>query len=267
MKVSIIMPTFNSEKTIEKAAQSIIDQNYPLIEYIVVDNMSSDKTIDIIDSLFTRSTIKPIVISERDKGISDAFNKGIRVASGDIIAILNSDDFYIEPDVVNKVVEAFRPGVYFVYSSIKYLDLEFGSHIREPGLWDIRKAYPFHHPSLFAHSMLYQDYGLYDLDYKLVMDYEFTMRFYDDFKRGKIKGQYVSGPLVCFSAEGVSNKMEKKTLDEIKRALVKNKHYDFFARVNLFLRQIRILLKEAFSSIGLDIIINKWRLYKWRRGK
>ena len=107
MKISIITPTFNSEKTIEKNVESILKQSFKEFEHIIIDNLSHDNTLDIIKKLYKDSPLNLRIISEKDNGISEAFNKGINIASGDILTILNSDDYYYSENVFEHVVNTF----------------------------------------------------------------------------------------------------------------------------------------------------------------
>src|SRR3990167_7739385 len=110
MKISVVTPTFNSEKTIAGNIQSIISQAYKDFEHIIIDNLSTDKTIELAKNYYLSAGMidRLIIISEKDNGISDAFNKGIKTASGEIIAILNSDDVYFNNRVFEKVADLFE---------------------------------------------------------------------------------------------------------------------------------------------------------------
>jgi glycosyltransferase involved in cell wall biosynthesis len=120
MKVSIITITFNSAQTLEDTIQSVISQDYPDIEYIIVDGASKDGTLDIIERY--RNSISTF-ISERDKGIYDAMNKGVALATGDVIGILNSDDFYADATVVSDIVRTMRQaGSDSCYADLVYVD-------------------------------------------------------------------------------------------------------------------------------------------------
>ena len=119
MKISLITPTYNSSKTIARTLDSVVAQNYPDLEYIIIDGASQDDTLNIIASYQSRINIK--VVSESDKGLYDAMNKGVRLASGEIIGILNSDDFFLDSNVLNLVSESFLDNkVDIVYGDIKY---------------------------------------------------------------------------------------------------------------------------------------------------
>jgi len=111
MTISIITICFNSEKTIAKTIESILEQDYQNIEYLIIDGASKDGTMKIVNSYkkkFNQKGIEYVISSEKDKGIYDAMNKGVGKASGDVVGILNSDDYYAAPDVLSHVVKAFK---------------------------------------------------------------------------------------------------------------------------------------------------------------
>ena len=132
MKISIITPTYNSEKTILDNVQSIINQTYKEFEHIVIDNLSSDNTLEIIKNIYLSNNIpdKLRIICEKDEGISDAFNKGINASSGQIINILNSDDHYASSDVFSEVVKAFSNDAFIItHGDVFFDDSVYGSNI------------------------------------------------------------------------------------------------------------------------------------------
>ena len=127
MLISIITPTYNSEKTISRNINSVIGQKYSNFEHIIVDNLSSDKTIRIAQKIYEENNITPKlrIISEKDEGISDAFNKGIKTSNGEIIGIINSDDFYYNQNVFDMVLDKFDDSVIqFVHGDIYFYDLK-----------------------------------------------------------------------------------------------------------------------------------------------
>ena len=122
MKISIITATYNSEATIADTINSVLSQNYSDIEYLVIDGGSSDGTLDIVKANAPRFDGKLRWVSESDRGIYDAMNKGIRMATGDIIGILNSDDYYTSNDVLSTYAEAFKTSkVDAVYGDIHFI--------------------------------------------------------------------------------------------------------------------------------------------------
>jgi glycosyltransferase len=181
MKVTIITVTYNSERYLDECIQSVLEQEHCNIEYIIVDGASTDGTIEIAKSYEGRISR---VISEPDKGIYDAMNKGIRLATGDIIGILNSDDIFNNRQIINDVVGVFKsnPDIGAVFGNIIYFRTEEPEKVVR--LW---KSKPYcdnffesgnvpPHPSLFVKKEVYDKIGLYHPDFKISSDYEFMLR-------------------------------------------------------------------------------------------
>lgn len=176
--VSIITPTLNSERFIGDNINSILSQTYPNIEHIIIDGGSSDNTLSIVKDLDQ----KAVVISEPDKGISDAFNKGLKIAKGGIIAILNSDDYYAHSRVVQKIVKIFtsKDHVNIIYGKVQCIDQETGKTLvilGEPfSLKKMKKGLITPHPAIFARREVYEAVGPFSLEYSVCMDYEYFLR-------------------------------------------------------------------------------------------
>lgn len=263
MKISIITPTFNSEKTILRNLDSINNQSFKNIEHIFIDNLSTDKTLEIINQ---NSLANKKIISEKDKGISDAFNKGILNSSGDIIAILNSDDLFYSPKTLDIVADAFKDEtIDFVFGDIYFDDPTLGSNRRKPLECSITKAMPFNHPAFFARKRFYDQLGLYDLSFKHAMDFELISRMYTSPSHYSLKGKKISDePLVIMHAGGVSWKYELKSLKEIKRILIAKGFYNFYAKKILLERKLRIQIRDILLNYKLASLIKFWRFLKWR---
>jgi len=255
MNLSVITPTWNSSSTIEGCVRSIINQNITNFEHIIVDNLSSDNTLDLIKSIYHREGLLNYlrIICEKDKGIAEAFNKGIEASSGEIIGILNSDDQYYGDSVLEKVTNCF----YFE-------DPVYGSNIRKPLLCPVTNAMPYNHPTMFFRKEVYQEFGVFDTGYNYAMDFEFICRLIkqvDDFYN---KGIYLKGvPLVTMVAGGASWENELDSIEETRKALKKYNYWNFDARKNYILRRLRTKLKVLLSKIGLNGIVKKWRKRKW----
>jgi glycosyltransferase involved in cell wall biosynthesis len=194
--VSIITVCYNSEKTIEDTIQSVISQDYPSIEYIVVDGKSTDKTLDIISKYEANISKR---ISEPDKGIYDAMNKGISMAQGDIIGILNSDDIFASATIVSDVVNAFisDPAIDAVYGNITYFKDGFPN--KSVRTW-ITKPY---------YAGFYDTIGTYFPEFKITSDYEFMLRA---FKIHGYKPHYLNKFIVNMRMGGASTKNFKNIL-------------------------------------------------------
>ncbi|WDM33086.1 glycosyltransferase [Priestia megaterium] len=206
MKFSIITISFNAEKTIKNTIESVLNQNYLDYEYIFVDGGSKDSTNEIIEHYKQKLLKKGISvkhISEKDNGISDAFNKGIALAEGEIISILNADDQFL-PGALEKVSQEFDSDMDVIYGNCIWNDT-----LR--GIRYIRKSKPFPeqllydmvfiHPSTFVRMEAYKKYGVFKIDYKYCMDEELLYRMY---KQGA-SFKYLDIELTLFQAGGVSD--------------------------------------------------------------
>ena len=176
MLVSIITVCYNSEKTIEKTIQSVLGQTYPHIEYIIVDGKSTDDTMKIVENYREEFGGRIKVVSEPDQGIYDAMNKGIRMASGELIGMINSDDYY-EADAVEIMVRHMPKESYAVlYGGMRSLidGVEDSVTIVSPHFLERRSM---NHPSCFITKKAYEKYGMYDTQYCCVADYDLFLRY------------------------------------------------------------------------------------------
>ena len=178
MKVSIITIAYNSAETIEDTIKAIVEQDYSNIEYIIIDGGSTDKTLSIAgkykDSIAT-------IISEPDKGIYDAMNKGVQNATGDIVGILNSDDIYADNKVVSRIVEAIG-NKDSIYADLVYVDRDNTDKVTR--YWKsgkyrkgiFKKGWMPPHPTFFIKKSCYDQYGTYNIQLKSAADYELMLR-------------------------------------------------------------------------------------------
>lgn len=181
-KISVITVCFNSQETIRDTIESVLLQDYENVEYIIIDGGSNDSTLEIIREYGNRIDI---LVSEKDEGIYDAMNKGIRLASGDFVGILNSDDVYSSKSVLSKIASAIarNPDVDAVYGDLVYVDrsnLEkivrsYKAHGFKP--WKMRFGFMLPHPTFYAHRSLFSDHGFYKTDYRVAADFELLSRF------------------------------------------------------------------------------------------
>jgi glycosyltransferase involved in cell wall biosynthesis len=213
MKVSIITIAYNSETTIEATIRSVIAQSYPNIEYIIIDGKSKDSTLSIIEK-YTSQISR--VVSEPDKGIYDAMNKGVRMASGDIIGILNSDDFYADSDVIKNVVSLFeRTQCDATYADLVYVDrLDEQKILRTWISGDYRhgaflKGWMPPHPTFFVKADVYKRFGQYSTELRSSADYEFMLRV---LHKQQIKVAYLNRVITKMRAGGQSNVTLKNRL-------------------------------------------------------
>lgn len=249
MKISIITPSFNSEKTIGDTIKSVVGQTYKDIEYIIVDGGSKDKTLKIVNKY--KDKISKIV-SEPDRGIFDAMNKGIDLAEGDIVGILNSDDFYADNDIIEKVVECFQKNdIDSCYGDIIYIDKDdISKKVRywKAGEYKEKKlnnGWIPPHPAFFVKREVYQKYGKFRLDFHIAADYELMFRF---LKIYKISTFYLPKVLVFMRTGGNSArdlKQRVKGWQELKRAWIVNnlKPPNFFILKRIFFKLPQFFFK------------------------
>jgi len=214
MKISIITVCYNSSETIADTIQSVASQNYPNIEYIIVDGLSKDSTVDIIKQ---HTDVVSKWISEKDKGIYDAMNKGIDMATGDIIGILNADDVYTDNEVLSNVVRQFEDqSIQGVYGDLKYVqkdDLNKVIRYWKSGEYTQGKflqGWMPPHPTFYVRKNIYDTYGKYRTDMPSASDYEFMLRV---IHVKQIKLKYLPKVLVLMREGGVSNRSLKHRID------------------------------------------------------
>ena len=206
MKVSIITVSFNSADTIEETIQSVISQDYPLIEYIIIDGKSTDNTISIVKK-YSAGISK--IVSEKDKGIYDAMNKGIKLATGDIVGILNSDDSYAHSKVITHLAEKFKTtNAEGVYGDLVYVSRTNKNKISR--FWQageykdgmFLKGWMPPHPTFYVKKNIYEKHGAFNTIFKSAADYELMLRL---IHKEKIKISYLDEVLVKMSLGGKSN--------------------------------------------------------------
>ena len=226
MKISIITVSYNSAKTIEDTITSILNQDYPDIEYIIIDGASTDGTMKIVNRYEQQISC---VISEPDKGIYDAMNKGIKLATGDIIGILNADDFYIGSHVVTRVVKEFQLSnvgavfadlVYVKPGNLNKIERRYSSKAFTP----TKFAYGWMpaHPTFFLKKKYYDRYGLYKTDYQIAADYELLIRM---LYLNKVPYNYIPEVFIKMRLGGVSTSSLQSNIilnKEILRACTEN---------------------------------------------
>jgi glycosyltransferase involved in cell wall biosynthesis len=234
LKISIITITYNSEKTLDDTIKSVLSQTYKNIEYIIVDGASTDGTIKIVTSYGDKITK---FISESDNGIYDAMNKGLKLASGDIVGILNSDDVYFDENVISNVVAKFEESkTDSIYGDLYYVDENDLQKVQR--YWkssefkegSFAKGWHPPHPTFFVKKEVYVKYGYFDLEMKVSADFELMIRFLE---RYKISTAYLPKVLVRMRTGGESNRSIKNIITgnkSILRAFDKNG-----IRVNKFL--------------------------------
>ena len=248
MKLSLITVTYNSGATLAYTIKSVLSQTYPDIEYIIVDGASKDNTVAIIKEYETQFKGHIKWISEPDKGLYDAMNKGIRMATGEIIGILNSDDFFTNKNVLQKVADTFNEDASLdaVYGDVHFVnpeDLErcvryYSSKVFNRKL--MKLGFMPAHPSFYVRKECFEKYGIYKTDYKIAADFEFLLRV---IYKNKIRTKYLPIDMVTMRTGGASTsglESHKRIMKEHLRAFHENDVY-----TNVFLLSLRYIYKTG----------------------
>ncbi len=207
-RVSIITVVRNGAETIEQTILSVLGQTYKNIEYIIIDGQSTDGTLQIIEKY---SQFIASFISEADEGLYDAMNKGIQRATGEIIGIINSDDWYAE-DAVEQVVNHFNKyDVDVVYGNVVHVYQDGSKKLwKNTPLETIRYRTVVQHPSVFIKKNIYNQYGGFDIDYSVSADYELLLRLYSK----DIRFGFVNSIVAYYRRGGFSSKFHRKGIEE-----------------------------------------------------
>jgi glycosyltransferase involved in cell wall biosynthesis len=249
VKVSIITITYNSEATLKDTIESVVNQTYHDMEYIIVDGKSTDNSLAIIDSYKDKISK---VISEKDNGLYDALNKGIALATGDLIGIIHSDDFYTDNFVIEKIVKSIKENNSdAAYADLYYVDKvdtnkifrKWKSGIYKHGIFLNGWMPP--HPTFFAKRSCYEKFGSFNLSFVSAADYELMLRF---IHKHKIKLAYLPEFIIKMRVGGKSNVSLKNRIranNEDRKAWIINglkpKFYTLYAKP---LRKIIQLIKR-----------------------
>jgi len=220
--ISLITATFNSEKVLSSNLKSVKMQSFKNFEHLIIDGKSTDKTISLAKSFDHVSKI----ISEPDKGIYDAINKGIKNTSGEIIGFLNSDDVFYDENSLQYIFDAFDDKTDCVFGDLIYTDINEnikrvwkGSEFKKGAF---KKGWMPAHPTFYCRRSVYEKLGLYDDSFKIAGDFELMLRFLE---KHNIKSKYIPKTLVNMKVGGASNNGLKSKLDILKeefRAFVQN---------------------------------------------
>jgi glycosyltransferase involved in cell wall biosynthesis len=243
--ISIITVVYNGEKHIEETIQSISNQTYDNVEYIIIDGGSTDDTLSIIQRYEENIDYW---LSEKDNGIYDAMNKGISLCNGDIIGIVNADD-YLYLDSLEKVANAFKDDMLmYTYGQVDLITEDgeqYGiasslgvEHIK----YKVFKHMPFLHPTMFIRRAVYEEVGLYNLDYKLSADYDFVLRLVEhDFK-----GKRLDSSTGVFREGGASGGLA--SYKENHRILLEHKTTSFLVYLNTFILVVKLYFRKFFNK-------------------
>lgn len=237
LKVSIITVTFNSAETLQDTINSVAKQDYDNIEYIIIDGASNDETVNIIKRNSSKVTNW---ISEPDKGLYDAMNKGIKIATGDIVGILNSDDFYNKSDAITKIVNEFQKNdVNCVFADVRFVHPE---NLDKTVRYYSSKSFKLNsfswgkmpaHTTFFTYKKNFEKHGYYKTNYKIASDFELLARF---LFRHKLSYKYLDYDLIKMRLGGISTKSIKSNYlinKEIVRACKENEIRTSFFKVYL----------------------------------
>ena len=200
MKISIITVCYNAEKTIEDTIKSVLSQTYDNYEYLIIDGKSSDRTLEIIDKYKSDKHIK--LVSEKDNGLYDAMNKGIKLASGDLIATINSDDVLYDNNIFQTVIDNINDQIDIVYGDVLYCDENLEKTVRDYISGEKTSDYwcPAH-PSMYVRKQVFDKLGSYNINYKICADYDFMIRC----NLNNVSFKYVKQYFVKMRYGGASN--------------------------------------------------------------
>ena len=219
MKISIITVCYNSEKTIEDTIRSVLSQTYQNYEYLIIDGASKDSTLEIIGKYMDDPRIR--LVSEKDKGIYDAMNKGISLASGDVIATINSDDVLYDENVFQTVVDHFDDETDIIYANVLYCDEKLEKTIRNYLSGEKNSvAWCPAHPSMYVRREVFKKLGNYDISFRICADYDFMVRC----NTNDVRYRYVDQYFVKMRYGGASNGLKGylKNFRECLEVLKKN---------------------------------------------
>ncbi len=260
MKISMVTVTYNSEKTVRETFDSVLKQTYRPLQYVIVDGLSSDGTMDIVkeyEPRFLEAGIEFSCKSEKDKGISDAFNKGIGRADGDVIGLINSDDMLA--DGALEIVAAAYEEETAVYYGNCIIIREDGDrddkYIVTPkeNLDQLYRNMCIYHPACFVSKRAYDEFGGYDVDLRYCMDRELLLRFY-------VNGcifKYIPESLAIYREGGVNQKMYKKNVREGCAISIKYGMDPFKARVNMYYKLAKTRVWRMVQAVGAEKFFHK----------
>lgn len=256
-KISIVTVCLNAEKTIRHTLESVARQNYPNLEYIIVDGVSTDGTLRIVDE-YRKHIAK--VVSEPDAGISDAFNKGARLATGDLIGYINANDYYTE-GALARVAEAWRstnPPPDILYGEAYFM--EHGTPLL---VWnalpisEMNLLYPmFCHQAMFVRKEVFDHVGYFDGKLKFTMDYDWTLRCLTR----RLNFKAMPTPPVCyFSLEGATSKRPIGFLLECRQVAVRNGQCAVHANLFYFWKIVKYGLQNILLALGMKKLLLSYK--------
>jgi len=254
MKISIITVVLNDKENIEKTIQSVLSQKTNDLEYIIIDGGSTDGTLEFIKKY--KSNID-LLISAKDNGIGDAFNKGLKSATGDIVGIINSGDWY-EAHALNVVVSTFmKDNVDIVYGKVQYWKDGHKEYTHSADHTLLVQFMSMSHPAVFVKKSIYEKFGFFDENYKLAMDYELVLRFY----MKRVSFQYVDKILANMSLGGMSDVHWREAYKEAYNIRKKYLGFSYKLYINYLLQVLKRYVSNLFSAYGLEYLKSYYRKY------
>jgi len=265
MKLSMVTVCYNSEKTVQRTLDSILEQIYRPLEYVIIDGASKDGTIEIINknlSLFKSRGIEVKFISERDSGIYNAMNKGINLTSGDVVGLLNSDDFYVDSNVLNKVMQKFSATqADVVYGNLKICRGEEVLYHISGSIFSSVNGFSannmrFNHPTMFVKKSVYERFGVFDERFKVVADKDFVVRIV----KNSVVSEKIDEVLTIQDVGGVSART--RSIGDITNAMREgwligeNNHFSRFETFYMLSRSLKYRIL-AYFKYKLLIIMRK----------
>jgi glycosyltransferase involved in cell wall biosynthesis len=218
LKVSIITVVYNNSETIADCIDSVLNQSYPNIEYIIIDGASTDGIVDVVNKYGNKITT---FISEPDKGLYDAMNKGINLSTGDIVGIISSDDLYIDNKVIENVIKEFEEkDVDSVYADLVYVspgNLDKILRHYDSSYFNPQKGWMPAHPTFFVKKEVYEKYGVFRTDLKIAADFDILIRFLHTYK---ISYSYMQEVLVKMRTGGVSTSFSGMWINNLEQLQV-----------------------------------------------
>lgn len=255
-KISIVTITYNSEKTLERTIKSIVEQDYDNLEYIIVDGGSTDHTIDIIKK-YNNKIAK--WVSEPDKGISDAFNKGIKMATGTVIGIINSDDGLL-PGALNAVARAYQEDIDVYRGNVLLWKEDSDTKVVEvPSMrFDFSGMNKISHQSTFVTKSAYSKFGCYNINCKYVMDYDLLLRF----QKAGARFKYIDQTLAFYTLGGITFSCNiSERMNEVKRVMKNNGGSDFDYFKYSIVKRAKLLMGKILPK-ELTMKIRNGQLFK-----
>lgn len=248
MKVSIITSCYNRKGTIKGAIESVLSQDYSDIEYIVVDGASKDGSLDIINEYKDKITR---IISEPDKGMYEAINKGIRMATGDIIGLVHSDDFLYDNHVISDIVDTFeKTNADFVYGDGVYVDYDNTSKIIRNWIggtyyrWKVRCGWLPLHPTCYIRRDIMMREGLYDESYHIAADTDLLVRY---LYKVQLKVFYIKRKIIRMRMGGLSTDSKKRKL--------------------MWDEDLRLYKKHGFKALPTKLMKMAWKIPQFVEAK